>query len=196
MAITHNIAGRVYTVTTSDIISFRDSTALSLKPICVQKIVFQPTAATNTATLYTLNTAASPDLSISPLECVVTGNDKFTDNVGTGFTATSMAVITSWVHVTDSTSGNNNGWYMLKTEDAGNDFIEVYDTAINGVSSHTLTDETSTYTFKFYTAEVQDVLTSPAVDNREVIRNWGDKGRYFPNLAVGAVTGTMYIHYK
>ena len=193
MANSYNYHAKCLVLDTPDILSFRqnDDPDSGLRSIHIKRIHFHPNAAADTVTFYSLdvtNTAA--DLTLTNDTFTVAGADRFTDDAGSALDNTKMAPNISWVNVFDSyDTGNNKGWFMLKTEDASDNFIEVQE------GTRALTNEASKrYSMSFYTPQVAYFMEADGTEKKAVRDDFGCRGKWFYNLAVGAIPSGAYVY--
>lgn len=198
MANTFSDNAKLWQLSTADIVSFRNHSNHNsgLVGVWIRKVRFRPNATGDGVQFQTLQVNSTATLSVATHVVTVSNTSRITDADSGGIF--DGAVIGQWVRISWTSTGNNKGWYYVTAVDATKHYVEVE----NGTDA--LTNETSkTYTLDFYTPEVCMVLVSPTGDTgAKLIQaeelDFGDVGRYFPNLGMTALSasGNVDVYLK
>ena len=192
MANVFNEYGRVWECATDDILTFKVQTDADsgLKPVTIRKVVLRPSTTAYGVTFETLNINSSPTLTLTADTFNVSGTNKISDAAGSAFTQASCTV-GNWLNITQSSTGNNLGWWYISANDGSNVYIEV---EIAGQSTRILSNDTGgIYTLSIYNPEtcmvMKSMTSSSDAEILSEILDWGDCGRHFDNLSMRALGG-------
>jgi len=197
MANSYNDQGFLWTLDTADIISMKkkDDADSPLVPICVEKIRFRPATSGEGCTFQVLDLSNSVTLAVAKDTYTVTSTSRITDDdSGAVFNGAAAGM---WAHITNSSSGNNQGWFLITAVDGSKHYIDVED------GTRALTNEVNKdYTIDIYTPEDTVVIVSDTGDtggasiNTEEV-HFGCYGRRFVNLAMSSIDGgTCDVHIR
>ncbi len=194
MANAINTKSKLWILNTNDIIS--------AKPICISKVQMIATAAADLGTFYTVSGSATADhdnyFTNLTFKDNITVLDAATGNVWTGITAN------DWVHITECSEPLNNGWWYLKT-DVGNNEFDVENTTVSDGSTKNITAGTAekarirTYTPEICMKIIADTDGGSGTPIHHPVLDWGERGRWFDNLAYLENSGDsheIYLYIK
>ncbi|GAF92981.1 unnamed protein product, partial [marine sediment metagenome] len=184
----YNTQGKLYVLDTNDIISLADTADFGsgLRPVCVQMIRYRPAATGGAVGFQTLDRSKAVTVAIAADSYTVTSTYRITDVSSGG--VFSGAAAGMWANIKHSSSGYNEGWFLITAVDGSSHYIDVaYGRALNN-------DIAETYTIDIYTPENTVILVSETGDSgaqsiaSEVI-DFGPGGRIFENLSMYAIVG-------
>jgi len=194
MANTFNNQARTYELDTADIISLQvpQDDPTKLRPICIRRVELRPNATGDGVSFTCIQPGSTPTLTLTQDTFTVTSTYRITDDAGAAITAASFAA-GNWLELSDSESGNNEGWYYISAVDGSNTYVDV------AYGQNALTNEASkAYTLKAYAPENAMILVSETGDTgaksiKTEVLDWGEKGRWFPNLAMHALSSSANV---
>lgn len=196
MANVFNEYGRVWNCGSDDILTFNVQTDANsgLRPVTIRKVVYRPGSSGNGVIFETLSMGTTPTLTLTDDTFNVTSAERITDAAGSALTQ-SLCVVGYWVNIFKSSTGNNLGWWYIKTSDGSHNYIEVEK------NHRTLTNDTGgVYSLSVYNPDSCMIFTTmTSTSGAEVMPDtldWGDKGRQFDNLsmrAIGGGTADIYL---
>ena len=158
---------------------------ISKTPICLRRAIIYPNAAADAATFKTWNENGTPELT----KWLVTGTITSTDTVtSTGNFPTASVDPGDIIKISAGSGAAANVDTFLIDTNADNNTIVVHNDPL-------MTNEaTKVYSYKIWTPTVAFKIESPGT---EVI-NWeidfGEKGRWFPNLAMDDLSTSAIVH--
>lgn len=192
MANVFNEYGRVWECATDDILTFNVQTDADsgLKPVTIRRVVYRPGTTAFGVIFETLNINSTPTLTLTADTFNVTNTNRVSDAAGAAFTQ-NLCAVGNWLNITQSSTGNNLGWWYISANDGSNVYIDVQ---IVGQSTRIMTNDTGgIYTLSIYNPETCMVMTSmTSASAAEVLSeplDWGDCGRHFDNLSMRALGG-------
>lgn len=183
---------KLYELATDDILHAPNGSA-----IWVRKIFFQCSTETDGVNFHMLSPETTADSDVLFTNINITASTGAITDAATG-TEWSAGAVGDWVHIVDGTQAVNKGWYYLKTYTDGANFnVEVGDN-IDG--ARTLADATGeTYHIRIYTPKVCMAMVNDTIGGASSIHHptldWGEKGRFFPNLGMYGFAGSVCYLY-
>lgn len=203
MSNTFNDFSHTWVLDTDDILTFHthDDETSGLKTICVRRIEFFPTSSGDGVTFTTVHLGGTPVLTLTADTFSVTtvgGHKRLSDDAGAALDS-SLIAAGDILEITDSpTSGNNKGLWYIVAVDGSNVYVDTED----GQNAMTV-EANKVYTLNVYNPELAMTMLSPSESGTydsnplvTVVKDFGDKGRYFPNLIMTAIVGTVHIYLK
>jgi len=189
-----NNQARTYELDTADIVSLGvpQDDPTNLKPIRIRRVELRPNATGDGVQFTCVQPSSTPALTLTDDTFSVTSTYRISDDAGAALTQASCAV-GNWVNVTASSTGNNLGWYYITANDGSNVYIDV------AYGQNALTNDTSAvYTLKIYTPETAMIMVSETGDTgaksiKTQVVDWGEGGRWFPNLAMHALSTSANV---
>lgn len=166
---------------------FNIADLVSMSPIKIRKVRFRPAGETNTAVLQTCDVNATPDCSEKLLLATVASTSVITAASGTPFDG---AATGDWLHITNCSTATDNGWYFIKTYSTTTSI-----TVENGVNALTDGSGDVTMNIEIFSPEnammfVADDISTLGDNVVKDVIDWGDKGRWFPNLSMFSISST------
>jgi len=184
MANVNNKHSKLMTLITADLVS--------TTPIHVRKVRFRPTGETQTAVLQTCDLGASADCDAFLTGATVASTSQITAASGTPFSGAAQG---DWLHITDCNTAADDGWYYIKTYTSTT--VIVVEKGINA-----LTDGSGTVNMHIQIYSPADAMLFVADDSGVTVNtitdelDWGDKGRWFNNLALYSISaGVVDLYY-
>jgi hypothetical protein len=177
---------------TDDILTFKqhDDPNSGLQGIWIRRVCLRPNATSDGVQFMTLQPGTSPALTIAGEQVSVTNTSRITDDdSGAAFNG---ATIGDWLHIWETESGNNKGWFYISAVDGSNNYVDVE----NGTNA--LTNENNiNYSMKFYTPEMCMILVSPTGDSgaqliQTEVLDWPE-GRFYSNLGMYALSSSAAV---
>lgn len=159
-------------------------------PVCVQRAVLKPNAASDVADFRYWYQGATDTTYINATTGGATTTTSGTNTItSTGAFTAANVVIGDVIDITSSSSGNNKGRYGVITRSSDNAIVV----------SGTLTDESDkTYDWKIYNGYQAIYLPAGVSDASGTTIDFGDEGRLFPNLFLYVLTTSakVYLYLK
>lgn len=158
---------------------------ISTTPIWVRKVIIHPNSAGDSATFQFWHesdtaTSSKPHKSIS-----VTASTNTFSSTGNFPTATINP--SQIFKVTYSSSGNNAYTYQIATNADDN---TITTDATNSIHGTVVDDATKVYSWKVWTPYTAFKIISPGTEVIDWALDFGDKGRWFPNLSMAELSAS------
>lgn len=160
---------------------------ISVEPIWVRKVVIFPNSAGNSAKFTYWDLAASADTTQTGKTVTVTSG---TDFLSTGNFESSEITVNDIFIITDTSTGNNLFTLHVKTRTDDDNII------IDALNSYhgTITNEASkVYSWEMRTPYTAFTIISPDAEAISWEIDFGDEGKFFPNLAMNTLSGSTTL---